>query len=142
MKRKHAILLLSSLLVSLTTMGQSKQGATDKAPDKSTKTETQPIYTYVEQMPEPSVNISDCFRNVIIYPAEAQADSAEGRVVVTFVIDSSGAVRDAVVTKAAHPALNAEALRVVRMMPKWVPGRQNGKAVNVYFSLPVSFKLK
>jgi periplasmic protein TonB len=77
----------------------------------------------------------------IKYPAEAAANGVQGRVTVSFVVSSDGSVKNAVVLRRVHPALDEEAIRVVSALPKWKPGKQNGKAVPVIFSVPVNFKL-
>jgi len=79
--------------------------------------------------------------NNIRYPVSAQRNGVQGKVVVKFVVDSVGNVVKAKILKSVMRDLDEEALRVVNNMPKWKPGMQDGKAVNVRYSLPVSFKL-
>ena len=78
----------------------------------------------------------------IHYPAEAEKAKKEGRVVVSFVIDTDGSVIDAKVMRGVDPVLDKEAVRVISTMPKWIPAKVDGKPVKVSYSLPVSFKLK
>ena len=78
----------------------------------------------------------------IKYPAEAEKDGKEGRVLVKFVVTSTGKPANAEILRSVDPLLDAEALRVVNAMPNWNPGRQDGKPVNVNFTLPVTFRLK
>ncbi len=82
----------------------------------------------------------------IIYPKQAQENGVEGTVFVDFVVSENGAVREVVSTDAVgedvDQSLRDEAIRVVTSMPKWKPGRQHGKPVEVGFSLPISFKLE
>jgi protein TonB len=75
------------------------------------------------------------------YPKDAQKRKKQGRVLVTFVVEKDGSVSNAVVVKSVWPSLDAEALRVVRAMPKWAPGKQNGKVVRVKFTMPFNFAL-
>ena len=75
------------------------------------------------------------------YPAKATLEKAEGMVVVNFVIKSSGKVEDVKVVRGVHPALDAEALRVISNMPDWQPGKQHGEAVDVSYTIPIQFKL-
>lgn len=75
------------------------------------------------------------------YPQSASINKVQGKVVVKFIVDESGIVRDAVVIKSVHPALDAEALRVVNHMPIWKPGISEGQPVSVFFTMPVVFKL-
>ncbi|NMC41387.1 MAG: energy transducer TonB, partial [Bacteroidales bacterium] len=65
-----------------------------------------------------------------------------GRVVVRFVVSADGSVKRAEIVKGVHPVLDSEALRVVSLMPRWKPGRQNGTPAPVWFSVPVKFELK
>ena len=75
------------------------------------------------------------------YPEQAKKDSIEGRVVVAFIIDTDGSITDPEVVRGVHPLLDAEALRVVKLMPKWEPGTENGTPVKVKYNLPISFKM-
>jgi protein TonB len=77
----------------------------------------------------------------IKYPEQAQKDSIQGRVIVQFVINKMGQVTDPTIMRSVSPELDAEALRVTNAMPLWTPGKQKGKAVNVKFTLPITFKL-
>lgn len=81
----------------------------------------------------------------INYPKEAEEKGIEGTVFVDFIVAADGSVREAVVTDApgeeVDQSLRNEAIRVVTSMPKWVPGRQRGKPVDVRFSLPVTFQM-
>ena len=102
------------------------------------------IFQVVEKAPEFPGGMEECMKflgNSIKYPAEARKNGIQGRVVVTFVITDEGDIKDPVVVKGVDPFLDAEALRVIQMMPKWKPGKQRGKAVNVKLTLPVSFRL-
>jgi protein TonB len=76
------------------------------------------------------------------YPALAQENGIEGNVIVSFVIDKTGKVTNAEVARSAHPVLSTEALRVIKSMPNWTPGSQDGKPIAVRMNLPVRFKLR
>ncbi len=78
----------------------------------------------------------------LVYPKEAQDKGISGRVIVTFVVEEDGSLSDVQVAKSASPILDAEAVRVVRSMPKWKPAEDKGKKIAVRASLPVSFKLQ
>lgn len=78
----------------------------------------------------------------INYPADAQEAGIQGRVLVRFTVGKDGAIRNARVIKGVHPSLDREALRVVNSMPHWIPGKQDGKPVAVFFSLPITFRLR
>lgn len=78
----------------------------------------------------------------IIYPSAASEEGVQGRVVVEFVVDRDGSITHVRVVRQRHPALDKEALRVIKAMPKWIPGRNNGQPVKVTYTLPVTFKLQ
>ena len=78
----------------------------------------------------------------IKYPASAVKAKKQGRVIVTFIVQKDGSVTHAKIAKSVDPELDAEALRIVKGMPKWTPGTQNGKPVNVKYTLPVNFSLQ
>ena len=77
----------------------------------------------------------------IKYPVECKDSSIEGRVIVTFIINKDGAICEPEVVRSVHPLLDAEALRVIGLMPDWTPGRQQGKPVRVKYSVPITFRL-
>ena len=76
------------------------------------------------------------------YPTEAQEEGVSGRVVVQFVVTKEGKVGDVKIVRGRHPALDREAVRVVKSLPKFIPARNNGHPVNCYYTLPVTFKFK
>ena len=76
------------------------------------------------------------------YPEEAQTKGTVGRVYIGFIVDKDGVVENAKILKGISPSLDAESLRVVSSMPKWTPGKQNGEAVSVSFTIPINFALK
>ena len=75
------------------------------------------------------------------YPEECKKDSIEGRVVLNFMIEENGEISDIKVVKGVHPAMDKEAVRVVRMMPKWCPGKMNGQARRVRYKFTFTFRL-
>lgn len=78
----------------------------------------------------------------INYPAAASEEGIQGKVTVQFIVEKDGHISNVHVVRGKHPALDAEAKRVVSKMPKWTPGRNNGQPVRVTYNLPVTFKLK
>lgn len=101
------------------------------------------IYDIVEKMPSfPGGNeaLMKWLGNNIKYPAKADKNDITGRVIVRFVVDTDGSVKDATILKSVDKLLDDEALRVVNAMPKWTPGEHEGKTVPVHFSLPVTFR--
>ncbi len=77
-------------------------------------------------------------KNIKYPPKERQ----QGRVIVTFIVDTDGTVTNVKVAKSVNPLLDAEAIRVTKAMPRWIPGKQNGEAVAVKYTFPITFKLK
>ena len=101
-------------------------------------------FNVVEKMPEFEGGMENMMRYLqtnIKYPEEAKKKGTQGRVVVQFVVEKDGSIVESKVVKSVSPELDAEALRVVKAMPKWIPGEQRGKKVRVLFTLPVSFKI-
>ena len=86
--------------------------------------------------------LMEYLENNVQYPPECEETCVQGRVVVTFLVERDGSISNAKVVKSVHPLLDAEALRVVEGMPKWMPGRQNGVTVAVKYTIPVTFRLK
>lgn len=78
----------------------------------------------------------------IVYPSAASEEGIQGRVVVEFVVGKDGSITNVKVARPRHPALDKEAVRVIKSMPKWIPGRNNGQPVKVTYTLPVTFKLQ
>ncbi|MDQ1772921.1 TonB family protein [Labilibaculum sp. A4] len=104
-----------------------------------------PIFIIVQEMPEFPGGELECrkflARNVK-YPNDAHENGVEGRVYVTFIINKSGAVDNVHIAKSVAPSLDAEAVRVIKSMPKWKPGKQRGEAVNVSYTVPINFALQ
>ena len=78
----------------------------------------------------------------ISYPKLASRNRIQGKVYVTFVVDKDGSVTDVKIAKGVHPALDAEAMRVVKKMPKWIPGSTRGKATRVSYTVPINFETR
>lgn len=111
-------------------------------PSKENKSEQ--IFTAVEQKPQfpgGEAALMKWLKANIQYPVEAQEEGAQGRVVVQFVIEKDGSIGQAKIARGRHPALDAEAVRLVKSLPKFTPGKTNGQAVRCWFTLPINFKL-
>ena len=100
------------------------------------------IFTVAEQMPSFKGNVNAWLSSHLQYPAVAAENGIQGRVIVKFVVGRDGGVSQAQVVRGVDPSLDREALRVVNSMPKWNPGMNNGQAANVWFTLPITFKLQ
>jgi protein TonB len=75
------------------------------------------------------------------YPIIAQKEGAQGRVLIQFIVEKDGSIGEAKVARSCHPELDKEALRVVKNLPKFIPGKHNGQDVRCMFALPINFKL-
>ena len=103
------------------------------------------VYIIVEQMPifpGGDEALRNFVTNNVQYPEEASKKGIFGRVFVSFVIAKDGSVQDVKVARAINPLLDAEAIRVVKSMPKWTPGQHRGKPVKVSYTIPINFSLK
>lgn len=103
------------------------------------------VFDVVEVMPQfPGGQIAmlQYLMKNIKYPEQAMKEGIQGRVTVRFIVEKDGSISDVKPVLSVHPLLNKEAVRVVESMPKWSPGKHNGKPVRVRFNLPVMFKLK
>ena len=114
-------------------------------PEPPKHEEENKVFDVVEQMPSfpggPSALMAYLSSHVK-YPAVAEENGIQGRVTVQFVVEKDGSVTDVKTMKSVDPSLDREAERVVRSMPKWIPGKQNGSAVRVKYFVPVVFRLQ
>lgn len=102
------------------------------------------VYEVVEKMPAFPGGMAELMkylRSNVRYPVEAHKAGIQGRVVVSFVVNKDGTVKDAKIVRSVDKSIDAEALRVISAMPKWQPGYQDGKAVSVRYTVPVTFRL-
>lgn len=76
------------------------------------------------------------------YPVTAQENGVQGRVTVSFVVETDGSITDVEVARSVDPFLDREAMRIVKAMPKWTPGKKDGKPVRVKYTVPVVFRLQ
>ena len=136
-------LLIGALMIvfSNATMAQTNSGdSANKIEGDSVR-----IYDVVEQMPSfPGGNqaLFQYLSKHIKYPVVAEDKGIQGLVIVTFVVERDGSVTDVRVAKSVDASLDKEAVRVVSGMPRWIPGKQNGSAVRVKYTVPVTFRLQ
>lgn len=108
--------------------------------------EEEVVFVIVETMPEFPGGQQALFKYLsenVKYPAIAQENGIQGRVICQFVVNKDGAIVDVeVVRSGGDPSLDKEAIRVIKSMPKWKPGKQRGKAVRVKYTVPVNFRLQ
>ena len=121
---------------------ETKQATVAKV-DEST-VDGEEVFQVVENLPEYPGGMNELMKFLqqeVKYPKEAQEKGLQGRVIVQFIVKKDGSIIEPKVVKPVDPLLDAEAVRVVSAMPKWNPGKQRGQAVNVRFTLPISFRL-
>ena len=109
------------------------------------KEEPDQVFDMVEQMPTFPGGQEELMKYIgknLRYPAIAQENGIQGRVICQFVVGKDGKVRDVVVVRTLDPSCDKEAIRVLSGMPKWIPGKQNGKAVSVKYTVPIVFRLQ
>ena len=113
--------------------------------DEKPKEEETKVFDVVEQMPQfpgGDAELMKFLRDNIVYPAMAQENNVQGKVIVQFVVTKTGDIGEVKVVKSVDRDLDNEAVRLVKKLPKFIPGRMNGQAVNVWYTLPVQFKLQ
>lgn len=151
MKTQDELMNTNTAIGALDVKGNSDQGevlkVTQRVADEPVKPKPEvenKVFDVVEQMPTfPGGQgaLMKYLNDHVEYPMVAQENGVQGRVVVGFVVERDGSITDVKVLKSADPSLDREAMRVVKSMPNWIPGKQNGSAVRVKFTVPVNFKL-
>ena len=112
--------------------------------EKENGTEKNEIYKTAEKMPQypgGDMELNKFIAMNVIYPEAARTQKAEGVVIVRFVVNTNGNIEDAQIVQKVHPDLDAEVLRVVSKLERFIPGSQGGRPVNVYYILPITFAL-
>ncbi len=118
------------------------EGPTGNGPVEAAPAAPQ-ILRQVSQMPQFNGDVASWLNSHLRYPDAAREAGTEGRVVVEFVVNEDGSIsQPKAVRSSGSAALDNEALRVVKSMPNWTPGKQQGTPVKVYFNLPITFKLE
>ena len=137
-----AVALLAMNSTAMRANVQKKVVKTTKVTKKTSATDK--VYEVCEQMPifpGGDAALMKYLSENVKYPALAIKAQEQGRVVVSFTVEKDGAISDVKVARSVTPSLDAEAVRVVKAMPKWTPGKQDGQLVRVRYNVPVSFKL-
>ena len=113
-----------------------------KSPVEEMKEETLTVVDVMPQYPGGDHELLKFIAQSIKYPTDAQEAGVQGRVICSFVVDKKGNIVEPKIIRGIDPSLDAEALRVIGMMPRWTPGRQDGKAVRVLYTVPITFRLQ
>lgn len=135
----YKYLLLFALVLCFGNITKAQNSNTDSLTNK------EEVLTFAEQMPEYPGGMDEMYKflsKTIQYPAKMREKGIEGRVILTFLVNSDGSISDIYCVNQAEPLFVNEAIRVVNLMPNWKPGRQNNKNVTVKFTLPLKFQLK
>lgn len=102
------------------------------------------VYLAVPEMPEypgGAAALLSSFRETLVYPEDAKTEGIQGRVLVQFIVEEDGSITNPVIIKSVYPSLDAEALRFVSKMPKWKPGKIDGKLCRTKYIVPLNFRL-
>lgn len=137
-------LILITIIIACSFSAFAQNGETDTVSITKHAVEGDEILTSVEQMPMFPGGISSLIQYLSVnirYPELARKENLQGKVIVQFVISKSGKVTNVELKRDIGGGCGIEALRVVNAMPEWKPGMQDGKPVNVYYTLPISFIL-
>lgn len=138
MKNRNNLLKLTAAFILCLAASMAAPSAKAQSTDK--------VYTFVEQMPAfegGQQKMLAFLGQNITYPQDAKDAGVQGMVVITFVVDADGSLKQVQVVKPLSKSTDEEAMRVVKMMDgKWTPGMQNGKAVAVRYTLPIKFAMK
>lgn len=119
--------------------------ALSKGSNQNSKVKKEEVYPVVEESPEFPGGMSELMKwlaNNIRYPEKAHKEDIQGRVIVKFVVEKDGKIGETTIVKGVDPELDKEAVRVVRQMPAWIPGKVKGESVATYFNIPITFKLQ
>ena len=141
MRAIRVAVLLSVVMTSLSAIA-SNRGAYGLARDSVGGEVVFVDYEQQPQFPGGETALLKYLQENIKYPPKALKDSIQGRVVVQFVVDKAGKVGEVKVVRSVNKELDDEAVRIVKTLPKFYPGRQNGQAIAVWYTVPVTFKLQ
>ena len=121
---------------------KAKEVIAQPEPPKEEETKVFDVVEVMPTFPGGQQALFEWLSKNIKYPVVAEENGVQGRVIVTFVVERNGSITDVQVAKSVDPSLDKEAVRVVKAMPNWIPGKQNGSAVRVKFTVPVTFRLQ
>lgn len=147
-KKMKKIIIMSLMAVFCLATADAQKTVASKSQRKNVikenKQVTDEVFTVVQQMPAyqgGEAALLDYLKENVKYPKDAAEQEVSGRILVSFIVEKDGTLSDIKVLKTVFPSLDAEAIRVVKAMPKWIPGKQNGVVVRVKYVLPITFRL-
>ena len=144
LKFSRMMLLLLDIAPSMLMAQITDELIAPKVETGTTEQEPDAVLTLVEEMPEFPGGSQALFAYMgkqTRYPEDAEEAGVQGKVFLSFVVEMNGSISNVQVLRGAYPSLDQEAIRVVKAMPKWNPGRQNGKPCRTKYNLPFAFVL-
>ena len=144
-QRGEAVRVKYTLPVMFRLGNDAPENKSADTPTREAKVDENGVYMVCEEMPEFPGGMAECMKWLganINYPETAQKNGVQGRVIVQFVVNTDGSIIEPQVARGIDPELDAEALRLINAMPKWKPGKQQGKAVKVKYTLPIAYRLQ
>jgi protein TonB len=144
LQKTDAVISIESVIGTTTDIGIGIDIAQLEANQKAAEADANKVWKFVEQNPQfpgGDRELTKFLSDNINYPRQARDMQIEGTVIVSFIVGKDGAISDIKILRTPHQLLSNEAMRVVKMMPKWIAGKQNGQAVRVEFSQPINFQL-
>lgn len=145
MQRGKAVRVRYSLPVTFKLEGNNKKASTNEEDPRITGPDANGVYTVVEDMPQYPGGMQACLDFIgknTQYPATAHKDGIQGRVIVQFIVEKDGTLSNVRIVRSVRQDVDDEAIRVVKTMPTWTPGKLKGKAVRCKYTLPVAFHLQ
>ena len=146
---KYALFIpmAAALLVvsNIETVARAQKANKTTAVEKENYVKNDSVFDVCEHMPYfpgGDKGLMTYLQQNVKYPKSAEKNKQEGRVMVRFVVEKDGSLTDFAVARSVSPALDAEALRVAKMMPKWIPAKTKGKTVRVRYNIPIKFSLR
>jgi periplasmic protein TonB len=137
---RKLILILSIILAGNVAFGQDPVSVDKPPPPRDTTANGEPVYDYIDQMPEPLFDLQKYLAEHLVYPEQAKKGNIQGRVVVKMIIRKNGKIENVQLLRDIGGGCGEEAVRVVKAMPPWKPAMLEGKPVNINYTLPVTFK--
>jgi len=125
---KFPIILLIAALATLHSFGQENKDTT--------------VYQFVSQMPQPSYDMKKYLAENIKYPNTARKNGIEGKVAVQYTVNEDGSLSNFRIVRGIGNGCDEEALRVMKLMPPWIPGKKDGKPVRVRYTQPITFRIR
>lgn len=139
-----ALLSMTGMTMVYATNGQLQKQKVEQATTQQDVTEDEKVYSKVDEMPSFPTGekaMKEWMKKNLKYPIVAEENGIQGTVVVKFVVRKNGLIDNINVVKSVDTSLDKEAKRLIRVMPRWKPGKQNGEPVNVEVTVPVNFRI-